>query len=258
MLIKVKTIQGWKVESLDGDIGKFSQFYFDDRFWAVRYLEVDTGHWLPGRQVLISPYALGPISREEQSLAIALTRQQIEDSPALSSGQPVSKAFEVSYFEHYGWPAYWEGPEPWGASPHLLRDPGQWLEATVSSQGLELSLRSTDAVTGFNLEATDGEIGHVEDFIIDDETWEVCYLVIATRNWWPGRKVLISTKWIERVDWSERRVVVAISRESIKNAPEYWEADLVTRDYETRLHRHYDRLGYWDDVPIALEPFPLK
>jgi hypothetical protein len=187
-----------------------------------------------------------------------LTRQEIEDSPVLSSGEPISRPFERSYFGYHGWPAYWEGSEPWGESPYLRRNPNQWLTSTDSEQAWEPDLRSSDAVTGYDIEASDGEIGHIEDFIIDDETWEVRYLVIATRNWWPGKKVIISTEWIERVNWREAKVFLAISRESIRNAPEYTEADLLTRDYETRLHRHYDRQGYWTDVPIALEPFPLK
>jgi len=114
-------------------------------------------------------------------------------------------------------------------------------------------LRSTDSVQGHNLQALDGEIGHVEDFVIDDETWAIRYLIVDTRNWWPGKKVLISPQWIERVSWSESKVFVNLSREAIKQSPEYTEESLLTRDYETGLHQHYQREGYWAEVPQAQE-----
>ena len=112
-------------------------------------------------------------------------------------------------------------------------------------------LRSTIEVNSYNIQASDGEIGHVEDFIIDDETWAIRYLVIDTHNWWPGKKVLVSPQWIERVSWSDSKVFVNLSRESIKNSPEYTEESLITRDYETILYQHYKRQGYWVDEPLA-------
>ena len=119
-----------------------------------------------------------------------------------------------------------------------------------SEKAWDPHLRSTHDVSGYHIQATDGEIGHVEDFIIDDETWAIRYLIIDTRNWWPGKKVLISPQWIERVSWSESKVFVNLSRETIKQSPEYTEESLLTRDYETGLHRHYNRQGYWVDEPV--------
>ena len=112
-------------------------------------------------------------------------------------------------------------------------------------------LRSTHDVDGHHIQAADGEIGHVEDFIVDDETWAIRYLIVDTQNWWPGKKVLISPKWIERVSWPESKVFVNLTREIIKQSPEYAEESIPTRDYETRLHHHYDRQGYWVDEPAA-------
>ena len=107
-------------------------------------------------------------------------------------------------------------------------------------------------MSGYHIQAADGEIGHIEDFIIDDETWAIRYLIIDTRNWWPGKKVLIAPQWIERVSWSESVAIVNLSREIIKQAPEYTEESQLTRDYETTLYRHYNRQGYWvDDEPPA-------
>ena len=249
MLNKVKTLKGYKLESLDGEIGKVKEFYFDDQHWAIRYLVADTGNWLTGRQVLISPYALVAVNKEKQHIGVDLTKKQIEDSPSLGSDKPVSRQFEETYYGYYGWPAYWGGPYLWGSSlyPFIARDREKWRESTENEKAWDPHLRSTHDVSGYNIQAADGEIGHVDDFIIDDETWAIRYLVIDTRNWWPGKKVLISPQWIERVSWSESKVFVNLPRETIKQSPEYTEESLLTRDYETGLHRHYKRKGYWVD-----------
>ena len=123
------------------------------------------------------------------------------------------------------------------------------IHATQSEESWDPNLRSTEDVTGHHIQATDGEIGHVEDFIIDDETWAIRYLLIDTRNWWPGKKVLISPQWIERISWDESKVFVDLSRERVKQSPEYTDKSLPTRDYETRLYGHYNRQGYWIDEP---------
>jgi hypothetical protein len=135
----------------------------------------------------------------------------------------------------------------WGSYPNIVRDHEKWRESNQGGKAWDPHLRSTDNVSGYHIQAAEGAIGHVEDFIIDDETWAIRYLIIDTRNWWPGKKVLVSPKWIERVNWIAAKVFVNLSRETIKQSPEYTEESLITRDYETRLHRHYDRREYWAD-----------
>ncbi len=249
MLHKVKTLKGYTLDSLDGEIGKVKEFYFDDQHWAIRYLVADTGNWLTGRQVLISPYAMIAANKEKQNIAIDLTKKQIEGSPSLNSDKPVSRQFEETYYEYYGWPLYWDGPYMWGTYPKIVRDREKWRESILHEKAWDPHLRSTNDVSGHDIQATDGEIGHVDDFIIDDETWAIRYLIIDTKNWWPGKKVLVSPQWIERVSWSESKVFVNLLRETIKQSPEYTEASLLTRDYETGLHRHYNRKGYWVSGP---------
>ena len=245
MLLRATALKGFKLDSLDGEIGHVRDFYFDDQHWTIRYLVADTGGWLSGRQVLISPYALIGAIKETSSIAVSLTSQQIKDSPSLNSDKPVSRQFEEDYYNYYGWPLYWGGPLMWGAYPYLVRDPNQWNTPTDSEKSWDPHLRSTESVNGHHIQATDGEIGHVVDFIIDDETWDIRYLVVGTRNWWPGKHVLVSPEWIERVSWSEQKVFVKLSRAAIKASPEYSEAALITRDYESGLFRHYGRDGYW-------------
>lgn len=254
MLIKAKTLNGYKLDCIDGEIGKVKQFYFDDQHWAIRYLVVDTGDWLMERQVLISPYALISAIKEEQHITVDLTKKQIEDSPSLNSDKPVSQQFEVDYYGYFGWPMYWSGAYMWGPYPHIERDHNKWKGSSPSEKSWDPHLRSTHDVSGYPIQATDGELGHVEDFIIDDETWAIRYLVIDTRNWWPGKKVLVSPRWIERVSWGESKVFVNLSREAIKRSPEYTDQSLLNREYETRLHHHYNRQGYWDHEPTVKEP----
>ncbi len=245
MLLKANALKGFTLNSLDGEIGEVSEFYFDDKHWVIRYLVADTGGWLAGRLVLISPYALDGAIKDSDSIAIHLTKKQIRESPSLDSDKPVSRQFELDYSGYYGWPMYWGGPMMWGAYPYLVRDPNQWKTANEPEKSWDPHLRSTDAVTGHHIQATDGEIGHVVDFLIDDETWAIRYLIVDTRNWWPGKKVLVSPQWIERVSWSELKVHVNLTREAIKAAPEYTDESPMTRDFEGGLFRHYDRDGYW-------------
>jgi sporulation protein YlmC with PRC-barrel domain len=255
MLIKAKTLKGYKLDSLDGEIGKVKEFYFDDNHWAIRYLVADTGNWLTGRQVLITPYALAAANKEEEHIAVDLTTKQIEDSPSLSSDKPVSRQFEESYYGHYGMPLYWSGSYMWGSYPYIVRDRDVWKKEPANNDetSWDPHLRSTHDVSGHHIQASDGEIGHVEDFIIDDETWAIRYLIIDTQNWWPGKKVLLSPSWIERVSWDELKVFVNLTRETIKQSPEYTDESLLNRDYEAGLHHHYNRQGYWADEPANKE-----
>jgi sporulation protein YlmC with PRC-barrel domain len=175
-----------------------------------------------------------------------LTKEQIAASPSLDSDKPVSRQFEESYYGYYGWPIYWGGPYSWGYSPAIERNREKWTDLPNNNgKKYDYHLRSCHEVTGYHIEAEDGEIGHVEDFIIDDDTWTIRYLIVNTSNWWAGKTVLISPLWIERVSWSERKVVIDLSRQAIKLSPEFTDQSLLTRDYEASLYGHYNRKGYW-------------
>jgi len=241
MMTKAKTLIGYTLKGLDGDFGKIKEFYFDDHHWAVRYLVADTGTWLTDRQVLISPYSLGPVDRDHQHVTVNLTKKQIHESPPLSTDLPVSRQFEVAYHTYYEWPGYWEGPYLWGSRPYLSPDKAKRADGT----DWDSHLRSTAAVNDYTIQANDGELGRVEDFIIDEKTWAIRYIVVDTHAWLPGRQVLIASKWIEKVSWDLSKVFINLSREMIKHSPEYSPSALVTREYETLLHGHFNREGYW-------------
>lgn len=246
MLCKLGTLKGYKLNATDGELGDVNGFYFDDQHWTVRYLVADTGSWISGRQVLISPYAVTRFIHNGKILSVNLTKRQIERSPGLETDKPVSMQFEEVYHAYYGWPMYWKGSSVWGNSTVMERDSKGLSLAAGEGKGWDRHLRSAREVTGYDIQALDGELGHVEDLLVDEETWSIRYLVVATKNWWPGKRVLVSTHWIERVSWDGSKVFLNLTQEAIKKSPEFHEDRLLTRDYEVGLHLHYDRPGYWE------------
>lgn len=252
MLRSMKDLKGFTIGATDGDIGQVEAFYFDDASFTVRHLVVDTGGWLSGRKVLISPMALRNIVWDDRRINAALTKAQVERSPDIDTDRPVSRQQESDYYGYYGYPSYWTGSYLWGANPYPFSPPGRAASLEQerrwdwqAEKGGDPHLRSSAAVIGDYIAATDGDIGHVEDFLMDDATWAIRYMVVDTRNWWSGKKVLVSPEWIADVDWNESQVRVDLTREQIKNGPEYDPSGPVQREYETRLYDHYRRAGYW-------------
>ena len=206
------------------------------------------------RQVLISPRVLGIVgNKDAQNIAVNLTKKQIEDSPSLKSDEPVSRQFEETYYKYFAVPSYWETPVTRGQYGDMIGgSPTERLpKSTSGSKRFDPRLRSTHDVSGHHIQAKDGEIGHIEDFIIDDETWMIRYLIVDTLNWWDGKMVLISPRWINRVSWDKAKVFVNLSRAAIKQSPEYIEGSPLSREYEAALHQHYNFQGYWVNEPAA-------
>ena len=253
MLTNATFLKGLAIHATDGELGTVDEFYFDDETWGIRYLTVDTGGWLGGRQVLISPLSVVRTDWQARRLDVSLTKRQVENSPDINTQQPVSRQHEAAYLGYYGYPYYWAGPYLWGPGlyPVNLEIPRAASDAAmldgIRNESTDSHLRSANAVTGYHVQATDGEIGHLDGFVIDDETWAIRYIEVATRNWLPGKKVLVSPGWIERVSWDDSKVYVALSREAIKSCPEYLLSRPLTREYEVRLYAHYGRPPYWLD-----------
>ncbi len=251
MLSNASRLKGLVVRATDGELGTVDGLYFDDETWAIRYLTVESGGWLGGRPVLISPISIVHADWQAKRLDVALTKKQVEKSPDIDTHEPVSRQHEAAYLDYYGYSYYWGGPYVWGPSfyPADLAIPTlastQSMADRIQKESADSHLRSTEAVAGYRLEASDGEIGHVDGFLVDDDAWAIRYLEVATRNWWPGKKVLVSPEWIVRVSWTDSRVYTGLSRETIQSAPEYDESLPVDREYENRLHSHYGRPPYW-------------
>jgi uncharacterized protein YrrD len=252
MLRSVKSFEGYKVRASDDEIGSVRDFYFDDEHWAIRYLVVDTGAFFSGRRVLVSPVAFRQADWSSQQFHLALTREKVKNSPSIDLDKPVSRQYEREYFRYFGWPYYWGYPGGgiWGGLAYPSAMAGQAWSDQPHAEHAEKDdgdphLRSVREVVGYHIQGTDNDIGHVDDFIVDDETWAIRYLVIDTRNWWFDRKVLVAPHWAERISWDEHNVYLNLKREQIKHSPE-WHADApVNREYETRLYDYYGRPAYW-------------
>lgn len=234
---KMQAVKGFSLKARDGEIGALKQIYFDDRNWVVRYLVVHTGSWLMGREVLISPRSVIQVDEASKRLVVALTRQQITHSPALNSETPVSRQYEEALHRYYEWEPYWLNDPALG--PILTADAIEPALENREQPRPELHLRSSDELSGHRVHARDGEIGHVEDFLIDDESWAVRYLEVHTRSWVPGKRVLLAPTWIDAIDWLTGELCVRLERAAIQKAPEYDPSLLVDRDYEARLFAHY-------------------
>ncbi len=256
MLRNFNTLMGCTLAASDGEIGKVREMYFDDREWTMRYLIVRAGSWLTGRDVLIAPRTLGAIDAQNSTIAVSLTREQVRQAPAIDTDQPVSRQYEQRYYQYYGWDPYWAIPGGagmgmigYGMPGAALAKDAENLEADVppEPQG-DSHLRSSSKVRGYGIHAQDGEFGHVSDFVIDDSDWRVRYFVIATRNWLPGKHVLVAPDWIERISYDNGQVFVNLPSSIIKDAPDYDPAAPLNRANEERLHDHYGRKTYWDAV----------
>jgi hypothetical protein len=239
VLQRVAKLQGCRLLAADGDIGTVEEMYFDDARWVVRYLVVATGGWLSGRDVLISPYAVQTMDLQARTVAVNLTRERVRRSPDVDTAQPVSRQYETAYSQYYGYPTYWPYNTYWpaGSLPTLTPMPDRLSPPTAESSPSDPDshLRSSSEVTGYRIRATDDLLGHLEDFLFDDETWAIRYIVIDTRNWLPGRRVLLPTDAIREVDWLHGSVHVDRTREAIKEAPEFDPDHLPAGDLERRL-----------------------
>jgi hypothetical protein len=247
MLRSLNEIKGYSIDAVDDNLGNVEDFYFDDQDWKIRYLVADTGNWLPGRLVLITPYFIDKPEKEQKAVGVHLTKKQIEDSPPIDQDKPVSKQKESELLNYYGLPVYWAGMDPDLVGNTPVPPPSDEEVENMQKQAKgNPHLRSTKEVMGYNIKALDGEIGHVEDFILDDEEWIIRYFVIETRNIIPGKKVIASPLWINEISWEETAVHFDLGVDEIKKSPEYTSPEDVTRDFEHKVHEFFKREKYWE------------
>jgi sporulation protein YlmC with PRC-barrel domain len=223
MLYNIKELYGNKLAAKDGDIGQAKDFYFNDKSWVIRYLVADTGSWLTGRLVLLSPHALGHPDRVGKILTVNLTRKQIEDSPSIDAHKPVSRQFEIEYYRYYGWPTYWDGGAMWGLGGYPVIMPLSKDEIAANQQHHhrdDKHLRSARAITGYQIHTVDGVIGHVSGLMVDDKSWAISELVVESGHWYAGKEILISPSKVERISYVESTVFVNLTKADIQGTAE--------------------------------------
>lgn len=266
MLRSTNELKHFVVGATDGEIGQVKDFFFDDERWVVRYLVVETGDWLSSRKVLISPIAISQPEWTQKIMPVSITKEQVRNSPDVDTERPVSRQHEIEFTGYYGYPYYWGGAGLWGGGlyPDMMllggyggyRSPtaAQMQEAEAAAQAEAVRhesddphLRSCTAVAGYHIHATDGDIGHVQGFLVEDGTWAIRYLIVDTSNWWFGHQVLIAPQWIKEVSWSQAKVLVDLTRQDVQDAPPYDSTVLLDRKQELQIYAHHRRPSYWPD-----------
>lgn len=221
--------------AIDGDIGSVDRLFFDDERWTVRHIVVDTGKWLPGRRVLISPVSVERIDEERRCIVVQLTKEKVRDSPDIDSDMPVSRQQEIELHAYYGFGPYWGGAGLWGATYYpaglaptsgagTLVSPGAYPsgepETPPESHG-DSHLRSTREVAGYRVQASDEQVGHIEDFLIDEQTWAITQLVVDTSRWPGGKNIVVPADSVQSVDWAQQTVTVRGTAEEVRRQPEF-------------------------------------
>lgn len=253
MLWNSSALNGYAIQAIDGDIGSVSDILFDDTQWAVRWLVVDTGYWLPGRKVLLPFSVLGEPDRDLRIFSVTLTKQQVKDSPDIDADKSVSRQNEANIYDFYGFDPYWGGnlypvsnamavPFAMPLAPDERRELPE-RDMIVQEKDGDPHLRSVAAITGYHIHATDGEIGHAAEFLVNDRDWKIRYLCVDTGNWWPGQLVLISPHSVKEIDWAERLVHLNVSREQVKGSPPFHHNMTVDSAYDENFASYYS-LGY--------------
>lgn len=246
MLRSVNNLEGYAIRAKDGELGTVNGFYLNDHTWSIRYAVVETGSWLFQRKVLIPHAALGITDWEAKTFTVNLTMDQVRNSPDFESEQTVSRQHEIQMLKHYALSEYWkEGfyAGPAGLGPLATVFDEKTVEDVVNpprEQVVDSRLRSTKSIKGYHIHAIDGEIGHLADFIVDDENWALAFLIVDTQNWLTGKKVLISPQWIKFIDWEEAQVFVNLSKAAVKNSPEFIPCEMIDKNYIHELFHHYE------------------
>ncbi|MDQ3001134.1 MAG: PRC-barrel domain-containing protein [Fibrobacterota bacterium] len=253
MLLSTDGLKEFHLEAKDGGIGSVEDLYFDDLDWTARYLVVSTGSWISGKSVLLSPHSFGKPDLKSKVIPVSLTRAQIQDAPDPGMHKPVSRQFEADYYDFYGYPYYWQGPFIWGVAgfpsyPALAGMQGNQVAADAYRPSAskeeetpgDLHLRSAKEVRGYHVAALDGDIGHIQDFLLDRKDWSLRYLAIDTRNWLPGKHVVVPIDWARNIRYSDRKITLDHSRETIRNAPEYSGAENLTPEFHRMLDSYFE------------------
>ena len=265
MLRSINDILTYPIEALDGSIGKAKDCLFDDSSWTWRHLVVDTGKWLPGKKVLVSPFHLDQpdVGFQKHKIHVKLEKEQIGNSPGLDADAPVSRQYEMELAHYYNHAPYWLMTDAFHpATPHEIQntvedDQNNKSFKRHSKQLKEIeasTLRSANEVCGYQIDAKDGEFGFIDDLIMEDANWTLHYVVVSTRKWLPGRKFLIDIDWIQTFDWKNSLAMVNLDRDGIESSPVYDPEEPINRDYLNNLYDFYGRPKRDKEPPLAVTP----
>ncbi|MCE5328364.1 MAG: PRC-barrel domain-containing protein [Planctomycetaceae bacterium] len=244
-LASMRTLASARIHAADKPIGKVEDFYFEQRNWIVRYLVLDTHVWLPGRRVLVAPAAVEDIDWSQGEVHLALSREQVRNSPSVDDKVTISREHETMLAKYFGWLPYWESrplPESLSRSVAAEARPEDRIELERHRKP-ESTLTAYRETLQYNLAAIDGEFGSVEDFLIDPQTWEMRYVTADVGTLFHKRLVMLSTDWLADISWARRQVRSKMTQDRIRSSPPV--PEVIDRAYEIALHEHFARPGYW-------------
>jgi len=255
MLRSTQEMKNYAIGATDGEVGHVTDFFFDDQSWVIRYLVVETGSWLMSRKVLISPFALQQADWMHKRLPVRITREQVKHSPDIDTQKPVSRQHEIAFADYYGYPYYWGGNGLWGEglyAPLLMSRQDVGCVPLKEDSAIppylrnDPHLRSCHSIVGYHIHASDGNIGHLQELLVDEETWSVRYLVVDTSDDWVGHEVLIAPAWVKHIQWEESRITLDLLQQRVKDSPRFDSSAQLNRLQETAIHQHYQRPTYWE------------
>ena len=214
MLFNIHSLLGLSLSATDGEAGKIEEIYFDDRSWEIRYLVVKTGHWLSGRKVLISPLAFDRSPWDGRTFPVNLTKNQILNSPEMDTNRPLSVQDTRSLNEYYRWQQFIDNGF---YAPMHCDQPDLTEKPSIHCPSADnFHLRSTRETRGFRIHAKDGEIGFVSGFIVENESWEIVYLLVVAKSIFGDQKILISVQDIRKIKWTESKIYLDISVKAVE------------------------------------------
>jgi len=253
MKIATTRLHKLNLHATDGEIGSAVDTYFDDEGWALRYLVVATGPLVFGRRVLLSPASITKIDPDHRLLWVDLTVEQIKGSPDIDTRKPVSRQEEERFLTYYDLMPYWSGPDIWASSAYArglprLGSPREDQESVpdedrgaVDKESHESTshLRSANEVRGYKATCSDGDLGHLEDFFVEEDTWRLRYALIDTGGLLSGKQVLIPCDRVETISWTERQILISAAKEMVENAPELDPRSALTPETEDVVERYF-------------------
>jgi len=246
MLRHASKIIGCDVVSSDGSVGKVHDILFDEVSWTFQHLVADIGSWLAGERVLLPLAAVGEVDEVERQLQVHLTKGEIEHCSGVSTCTTASEEAQVLLGKYWMWTTTSFAHLPPEAS-RVMDSEATADEKEEVEDKVESRLRSVRESDGYHIAAPDGDIGHLTELVVDSDTWQIQYLVVNTGNWLLRRNVLIPRAALESIHWADRKVHLSITKNEIKNSPEYDPKEMLDRDYEQTLHDHYGHRPYWQE-----------
>ena len=246
MFRSLKELLGYQLLAKDGHMGKVHNFLFNDEDWNIRYLVVETGPWILGRKVLISLLALGQPVWASETFPVDLTREQVKSSPDVDLAKPVSRQYEERLLQHYRLPMYWSMAAAIPGRPAYVPPQLFSKQEDQAHKEVDLHLRSAKELFGYQVNALEGDVGTLTNFILEDEDWNIRYMVVDISSWLGSEKqILVALEWVSNIDVSRKEVLIDLSQDAVKFSPAFDPSLPVNRQYEEVIYDYHGRPKYW-------------